>query len=135
MPNRKERPEIAYLKQAAELVQGAMQVAYDLIEPGMRQCDLMSAIIAAQVGGNENFGGDLTALSPLILAGEAAKTAHPMWTDEPFESGQTVALELGGTRKRYNAGLARTVQLSGGSSSCSLRPQPWRKACTPFSTP
>ena len=111
----KSAPEIAYLKQAAELVQGAMQVAYDLIEPGMRQCDLMSAIIAAQVGGNENFGGDLTALSPLILAGEAAKTAHPMWTDEPFESGQTGALELGGTRKRYNAGLARTVQLSGGS--------------------
>ncbi|MFT5400309.1 MAG: Xaa-Pro aminopeptidase, partial [Gammaproteobacteria bacterium] len=47
-------------------------------------------------------------------AGEAATTAHPMWTDEKFADGQTVALELGGTRKRYNAALARTVQLGKG---------------------
>ena len=37
-----------------------------------------------------------------------------MWTDEPFAQNQTVALELGGTRNRYNAGLARTVQLGKG---------------------
>lgn len=112
----KSAPEIAMMRQAARLVEDAMSVAYELIEPGLRQCDLMSAIVAKQVGGNADFGGDLTALSPLILAGEAAMTAHPMWTDEQFEAGQTVALELGGTRKRYNAGLARTVQLGGGST-------------------
>lgn len=37
-----------------------------------------------------------------------------MWTDATFDKDQTVALELGGTRKRYNAGLARTVQLGKG---------------------
>ncbi|MFT5258987.1 MAG: Xaa-Pro aminopeptidase [Saprospiraceae bacterium] len=111
----KSDAEIDVMRQAARLVEGAMTVAYDNIAPGVRQCDLMSKIVAAQVGGNEDFGGDLTALSPLILAGEAATTAHPMWTDEKFVDGQTVALELGGTRKRYNAGLARTVQLGRGS--------------------
>ena len=110
----KSKAEIETLRQAARLVEGAMTVAYDNIAPGVRQCDLMAKILAAQVGGNEQFGGDLTALSPLILAGEAATTAHPMWTDEKFADGQTVALELGGTRKRYNAGLARTVQLGKG---------------------
>ena len=110
----KSDAEIAMMRQAARLVEGAMSTAYDHIAPGVRQCDLMSKIVAAQVGGNEEFGGDLTALSPLILAGEAASTAHPMWTDEVFTDGQTVALELGGTRKRYNAGLARTVQLGSG---------------------
>ena len=111
----KSDAEIAVMRQAARLAQDAMTVAYANIAPGLRQCDLMSKIVAAQVGGNPSFGGDLTALSPLILAGEAATTAHPMWTDEPFEREQTVALELGGTRKRYNAGLARTVQLGEGS--------------------
>jgi Xaa-Pro dipeptidase len=48
-------------------------------------------------------------LHPLILAGEAATAAHPMWSDAPLEAGQTVAFELGGCRKRYNVGLARTV--------------------------
>ncbi|MGH1543679.1 MAG: M24 family metallopeptidase [Arenicella sp.] len=109
--------EIDTLRQAARLVEGAMTVAYETIAPGVRQCDLMSRIIAAQVGGNEQFGGDLTALSPLILAGEAASTAHPMWTDEEFIDGQTVALELGGTRKRYNSGLARTIQLGKGQQA------------------
>lgn len=110
----KSDAEIEVMRQAARLVEGAMTVAYENIAPGVRQCDLMSKIVAAQVAGNEEFGGDLTALSPLILAGKAATTAHPMWTDEQFAHNQTVALELGGTRKRYNAGLARTVQLGKG---------------------
>ena len=46
-----------------------------------------------------------------MLAGEAASTAHPMWTDAPFEMDQTIAFELGACRKRYNCGLARTVHL------------------------
>jgi Xaa-Pro dipeptidase len=110
----KSDAEIMVMREASRLVEGAMTVAYENIAPGVRQCDLMAKILAAQVGGNEHFGGDLTALSPLILAGKAASTAHPMWTDETFSDGQTVALELGGTRKRYNAGLARTVQLGKG---------------------
>ena len=110
----KSDAEIAMMGQAARLVQGAMTVAYENIAPGVRQCDLMAKILAAQVGGNADFGGDLAALYPLVLAGEAATTAHPMWTDEKFVDGQTVALELGGARKRYNAGLARTVQLGKG---------------------
>ena len=110
----KSDAEIEMMRQASRIVEGAMQVAYETIAPGVRQCDLMAKILAAQVGGNEKFGGDLTALSPLILAGEAAGTAHPMWTDETFKDGQTVALELGGTRKRYNAGLARTVPIGSG---------------------
>lgn len=113
----KSDAEIDMMRQASRLVEGAMTVAYENIAPGVRQCDLMAQIVAAQVGGNDQFAGDLTALSPLILAGEAAATAHPLWTDERFSDGQTVALELGGTRKRYNAGLARTVQLGKGPQS------------------
>ncbi|MCP3935282.1 MAG: M24 family metallopeptidase [Actinomycetia bacterium] len=113
----KSDAEVAVMRQAATLAEGAMRVAYETIRPGIRQCDLVAAVVAQQVGGNEGFSGDLTALSPLVLAGEAATTAHPMWTDERFGAGQTVALELGGARKRYNAGLARTVQLGGGSQT------------------
>jgi Xaa-Pro aminopeptidase len=110
----KSDAEINLMSQASRLVGDAMQLASEILQPGLRQCDLMAKVLAKQVGGNPEFGGDLTALSPLILAGKAASTAHPMWTDECFEQGQTVALELGGTRKRYNAGLARTFQLGKG---------------------
>ena len=53
----------------------------------------------------------MPALHPLILAGEAATAAHPMWTDAKLEAGQTIAFELGACRKRYNVGLARTVHM------------------------
>ncbi len=107
----KSPAEITMLKQAAEIAGVTMQTAYDNLRPGVRQCDLMADVTAAMIRGTPEFGGDMTALHPLVLAGEAASTAHPMWTDAVFEKDQTVAFELGGCRKRYNAGLARTVHL------------------------
>ncbi len=107
----KSPAEIAMLQQASVIAGQAMQTAYDGVQPGVRQCDLMADIVAAQIRGTPEFGGDMTALHPLVLAGEAASTAHPMWTDAPFEQDQTIAFELGGCRKRYNAGLARTVHI------------------------
>ncbi|MEM9139257.1 MAG: Xaa-Pro peptidase family protein, partial [Pseudomonadota bacterium] len=105
----KSPAELAMMRQAATIAGCAMQMAYDRAAPGIRQCDLMADVAAAQIRGTPEFGGDMTAINPLILAGEAATTAHPMWTDAPLEDGQTIAFELGGCRKRYNAGLARTV--------------------------
>ena len=107
----KSPAELKMLSQAATIAGCVMQTAYDSIRPGVRQCDVMAEATAAMIRGTPEFGGDLTALHPLVLAGEAASTAHPMWTDAPFENNQTVAFELGGCRKRYNAGLARTVHL------------------------
>ena len=54
----------------------AMQKAWEKTRPGVRQCDLMADILSAQIKGTSDFGGDITALHPLILAGEAASTAH-----------------------------------------------------------
>lgn len=107
----KSPAEIEKLQQAAVIAGKAMQTAYDGVKPGVRQCDLMADIVAAQIRGTPEFGGELTALHPLVLAGESASTAHPMWTDAVFEHDQTIAFELGGCRHRYNAGLARTVHI------------------------
>jgi len=107
----KSQAEIEMLKQAAVIAGLTMQTAYDGVRAGVRQCDLMADILATQVRGTPEYGGDMTALHPLVLAGEAAATAHPLWTDALFEQNQTIAFELGGCRKRYNAGLARTVHL------------------------
>lgn len=88
-----------------------MQRARDGAKAGVRQCDLMADVVATQIRGTPQAGGDMAAIHPLILAGEAATPAHPMWTDAPLEDGQTIAFELSGCMKRYNVGLARTVHL------------------------
>jgi Xaa-Pro aminopeptidase len=107
----KSPAELTMLKQAAVIAGLSMQTIYDGLRLGVRQCDLMADAVAAQIRGTPEFGGDQTALHPLVLAGASASTAHPMWTDAPFEKDQTIAFELGGCRKRYNAGLARTAHI------------------------
>ena len=107
----KVEAEIRYLRQAARLAEAAVAAAYAVIEPGIRECDAIARIQAAQVAGSPDFCGDITALPPTILGGQNASAPHIMWSDRRFGSNETVALELAGACRRYTAGLARTLQL------------------------
>lgn len=107
----KSAAEIDYLRKASRLAEAAVTAAYDAIAPGVRECDAIARIQAAQVAGSPDFAGDITALPPTILAGENASAPHVMWSDRRFGENETVALELAGVVRRYTAGLARTMQL------------------------
>lgn len=107
----KSEAEIAYLRKGARLAEGAVRAAYDIIAPGIRECDAIAHIQAAQIAGQADFAGDITALPPTILGGENASAPHIMWSDRRFGADETVALELAGVCRRYTAGLARTLQL------------------------
>jgi ectoine hydrolase len=107
----KSAAEIEYLRKASLLAELAVQTAYDVIEPGVRECDAIARIQAAQVAGSPDFAGDITALPPTILGGENASAPHIMWSDRRFGKNETIALELAGACRRYTAGLARTMQL------------------------
>ncbi|MCA0339426.1 MAG: M24 family metallopeptidase [Proteobacteria bacterium] len=107
----KSPAEVDYLRKASRLAEAAVRAAYDTIAPGVRECDAIAKIQAAQVAGAPDFAGDITALPPTILAGENASAPHVMWSDRRFGENETVALELAGVVRRYTAGLARTLQL------------------------
>ena len=107
----KSPAEIDYLRKASWLAQAAIAKAYDVIAPGMRECDAIAQIQAAQVAGSPDFAGDITALPATILGGENASAPHIMWSDRRFGASETIALELAGVCRRYAAGLARTLQL------------------------
>jgi ectoine hydrolase len=107
----KTKPEIEYLRKASLLAQAAVSKAYEVIAPGVRECDAIAQIQGAQVAGSPDFAGDITALPPTILGGENASAPHIMWSDRRFGADETIALELAGVCRRYAAGLARTMQL------------------------
>ncbi|MDO5632139.1 MAG: M24 family metallopeptidase [Paracoccus sp. (in: a-proteobacteria)] len=107
----KSEAEINYLRKGARLAEGAVRAAYEIIEPGVRECDAIAHIQAAQIAGHADFAGDITALPPTILGGENASAPHIMWSDRRFGANETVALELAGVCRRYTSGLARTLQL------------------------
>jgi Xaa-Pro dipeptidase len=107
----KSPAEIDYLRRASFLAQAAVSKAYEVIAPGVRECDAIAQIQGAQVAGSKDFAGDVTALPPTILGGENASAPHIMWSDRRFGADETIALELAGVCRRYAAGLARTMQL------------------------
>jgi ectoine hydrolase len=107
----KSETEIAYMRQAARLVELGMRAGIDAILPGVRQCDAVAAIYDAQIRGTKEFGGDYPAIAPLLPTGIGTSTPHLTWTDDPFKDGEATILELAGCRRRYHCPMARTVQL------------------------
>jgi ectoine hydrolase len=107
----KSDTEIEYMKRAAKIVEKAMQAGIDLIEEGVRECDVAAKIFYTQITGTEEFGGDYPSIVPLLPSGEKTSTPHLTWTDERYKSGDAVILEIAGCYKRYHSPLARTVQI------------------------
>jgi Xaa-Pro dipeptidase len=107
----KSPAEMEYMSQAARIIEKSMRVAIDSIEPGVRHCDVAANIYHAQISGTAEFGGDYTAICPMLPTGVGTSTPHLTWTDQPFVTGEATILELAGARRRYHCPMARTVHL------------------------
>ncbi|MCL2579973.1 MAG: M24 family metallopeptidase [Oscillospiraceae bacterium] len=103
--------EIEYMKRAAKIAERVMEVAYDAVAVGVRQCDAAAKVAHAQYAGTPEFGGDYSSIIPLMPAGERTSTPHLSWTDQPYKDGETIILELSGNYRRYHCPLARTMIL------------------------
>ncbi len=103
--------EIAYMNEAARIIEKTMQVAIDTIRPGVRQCDAAAAISAAYISGTAEFGGDYTAFVPMLPTGIGTSTPHLTWTDRRFVRGEATIMELAASRLHYHCPMARTVFL------------------------
>lgn len=107
----KSPAELEYMRRAARIVERVMATAFDAVSPGVRQCDAAAAIYHAEISGTPEFGGDYTALVPMLPSGVGTSTPHLTWTDAPFVEGEATILELAGCHRRYHCPMARTVFL------------------------
>lgn len=107
----KSPAEIALMDQAARILERVMAVAIEMMVPGQRQCDVVAAIVQAQIRGTEEFGGDYTSIVPMLPTGIGTSAPHLTWSDERFVAGEATILELAACRRRYHCPMARTVSL------------------------
>jgi ectoine hydrolase len=107
----KSPQEVGYMRQAARIIERVFEVAADVIVPGVPQGDAVADIYEAQIRGTEDFGGDYTAIAPMLPTGLGTSTPHLTWTDAPFVAGETTILELAAARLRYHCPMARTLHL------------------------
>lgn len=115
----KSDAEIGLVRQASRIIEIAMQTAMEVIAPGVRQCDAVAKIVAAQYSGTPEFGGDYTAIVPLLPTGANILAPHLTWSDEKFATGEATMVELAGCRHRYHSPMARTIYLGTPSTKVS----------------
>jgi len=107
----KSPAELEFMERAARICEKAMHTAVESIAVGERQCDAAAEIFRAQISGTDEFGGDYTAIVPMLPTGEGTNTPHLTWNDGPFRDGEATIIEIAGCYRRYHCPMARTVQL------------------------
>ncbi|WP_454857010.1 ectoine hydrolase DoeA [Rhizobium binxianense] len=107
----KSQTEIAYMRNAARIVEAMHARIYEKMEVGMRKCDLVAEIYDAGTRGVDGIGGDYPALVPLLPSGAEASAPHLTWNDKPLKAGEGTFFEIAGCYNRYHVPLSRTVFL------------------------
>jgi Xaa-Pro dipeptidase len=107
----KSDTEVDYIRKAARIVENTMQTAFDSINIGVRQNEAAANVYQTQIFGTKEYGGDYTAIAPLMPSGIRTSTPHLSWTDEPYRDGDTVLVEIAGNYRRYHCPLSRTIIL------------------------
>jgi len=108
----KSAPEIAYMREAAQICSRVMDTAIGNIAAGVREKDVAALVAGAQIAGTDAFGGDSPAIFPIMPSGQNTSTAHLTFDpDRSYMAGDVVLLELAGARYHYHAPLSRTVYL------------------------
>jgi ectoine hydrolase len=110
----KSERELAYITEAAAIVDQAMLAGVDKIGVGVRQSDVAATIMSNLIAGTETIPGGPSFSTPWMTVGPVggfANAPHLKWTDEVYKAGQQTNLELGAYRRRYACCLARTAFL------------------------
>jgi ectoine hydrolase len=107
----KSPQELDYMRIAGRIVSRVHKRIVEIVEPGMRKCDLAAEISSLGIRGLPDHGGDYPAIVPLIPSGSDAAAPHLTWDDRPMKSGEGTFFEIAGCYKRYHCPLSRTVFL------------------------
>ena len=107
----KSNAEINFMKSAAKISEVGMKKAYEVISPGVRQCDAVGEIQKALFYGTPEFGGEYASIATLLPTGKGTSASHLTATQDKFIDGEATIVELSGVYKRYHAPMARTILL------------------------
>ena len=107
----KSNAEIKLMQSAAKITEKGMKTAFEVINPGVRQCDAVADIQKALFNGTPEFGGEYSSIATLLPTGKGTSASHLTATQDKFVEGEATIIELSGVYKRYHAPMARTVLL------------------------
>ena len=103
--------ELAYMKNAARIVDAMHGKIFEMIKPDLKKNLLVAEIYHTAITGVEGAGGDYPAIVPMLPSGKDATAPHLTWDDRPLKSGEETFFEIAGCYKRYHCPISRTIYL------------------------
>ncbi len=104
----KSPAEVAYMRRAGEVMDAGVRAAFDLLRPGVRECDIHAAVAHAMYAA----GGEPPSVAPPMGTGPRTLTqTHGAATTRAIVAGDPFLLEVGGCVGRYHAVCMRTASV------------------------
>src|SRR5690606_15386677 len=100
-----------YMKAAGKIVEKMHEAILDIADVGVPKHKIAAEIYRAALKGTAEFGGDYSAVPPLMASGADASAPHLTWDATPLKAGEGTFFEIGGCYKRYHCPTSRTLFL------------------------
>ena len=104
---RKDAQEAAAVEAAARIADRAMARAFELLRPGVRECDVSRAIVDCL----RSFTMTRPSFEPIVASGPNSAIVHAQPTGRRIRTGEPVLIDLGAQHRGYCSDLTRTVFL------------------------
>ena len=100
----KDPREIQLIREACNLTNIGMQMASQIIRPGIKEKDVAAEVEYAM----RKQGSDGTAFDTIIASGTSSAFPHGSCSDRTIQEGDLVVVDLGATYKFYRSDMTRT---------------------------
>ncbi len=96
----KSDAELVHMRKAGKVMDAGFEAAFEILAPGVRECDLHAAATSAMY----RAGGEFSAVHPPIASGpRTLSQTHVGASDRVIQPNDPVTIEIGGVSRRYHA--------------------------------
>jgi len=100
----KDKTELRYMREAAEITNQGIETAVEVLEPGMRENEVAAEIEYAM----RKRGSEGVAFETIVASGSRSAFPHGGCSDKKVKKGEFIVLDVGAKYQHYRADLTRT---------------------------
>jgi Xaa-Pro aminopeptidase len=101
----KDEKELELMRKAGELTSEGMKVAYEVMKPGIRECEVAGEIEYAM----RKKGSWGTAFETIVASGARSAYPHGGCTEREIRKGDLVVVDVGASYHHYRSDMTRTL--------------------------
>jgi Xaa-Pro aminopeptidase len=101
----KDEKELKLMRKAGELTSEGMKVAYEVIKPGIKECEVAGEIEYAM----RKRGSWETAFETIVASGTRSAFPHGGCIEREIKKGDLVVVDIGASFQHYRSDMTRTL--------------------------